>query len=148
MSRRGHRQESDINNLFIEVYRAFPTAVMGRGDIDATNNIILPSSALGKLSIMKDFGNNKSPVLFLILNIQLGIYTHCGIIEFTAEEGTCYIPYNMFDRLSLEEGQQVNIRAIKLDPGTFIKLRPLKTEFINNQNPKTILEYNLRNNFM
>ena len=61
MSIRGHRQVPDINNLFIEVYRAFPAAVMGRGDIDATNNIILPSSALGKLSIMKDFGNNKSP---------------------------------------------------------------------------------------
>ena len=51
----------------------------------------------------------------------------------------------MFDRLSLEEGQQVNIRKIKLDPGTFIKLRPHKTEFINNPKPKIILEYNLRN---
>ena len=147
MSRRVHRQVPDISNLFIEVYRAFPAAAMGRADIDATNSIILPNSALGKLSLLKDFGNDKNPLLFRILNIQLGIYTHCGIIEFTAEEGTCYIPYNMFDRLSLEEGQKVNIRATKLEKGTFIKLRPHKTEFINNPNPKVILEYNLRNYF-
>ena len=62
---------------------------------------------------MKDFEKSKDPALFRILNIQLGIHTHCGVAEFTAEEGTCYLPYNMFDRLSLEEGQQVNVRAIK-----------------------------------
>jgi ubiquitin fusion degradation protein 1 len=147
MARRPYRQVPDMNNLFIEVYRAFPAAVMGRSDIDPTNSIILPPSALGKLSIMKNFGNSKDPVLFRILNIQLGIYTHCGVTEFTAEEGTCYLPYNMFDRLSLEEGQQVNVRATKLKAGTFIKIQPHKTEFINNPNPKTVLEYNLRNYF-
>ena len=96
---------------------------------------------------MKDFEKSKDPALFRILNIQLGIHTHCGVAEFTAEEGTCYLPYNMFDRLSLEEGQQVNVRAIKLKAGTFIKIQPHKTEFINNPNPKIALEYNLRNYF-
>ena len=96
---------------------------------------------------MKNFGDTKNPVLFRILNIQLGMYTHCGVFEFTAEEGNCYLPANMFDRLCLEEGQQVNLRALALKPGTFIKIQPHKTEFINNPNPKTILEYNLRNYF-
>ena len=139
------RQPVDVNNLFIEVYRAYPASIMGRDEIDPTNSIILPASALKKLSLMKNFGDTKNPVLFRILNIQLGIYTHCGVFEFTAEEGTCYIPSNMFDRLCLEEGQQVNLRALALPPGTFIKIQPHKTEFINNPNPKTILEYNLRN---
>ena len=147
MARRPYRQVPDMNNLFIEVYNAFPAAVMGRPEIDPTNSIILPPSALAKLSLMKDFGNSKDPVLFRILNIQLGIYTHCGVTEFTAQEGTCYLPYNMFDRLSLEEGQKVNVRVIPLKPGTFIKIQPHKTEFINNPNPKTVLEYNLRNYF-
>ena len=137
----------DVNNIFIEVYRAYPASIMGRSDIDITNSIILPPSALQKLSVMKNFGDSKNPILFRILNIQLGMYTHCGVVEFTAEEGTCYIPSNMFDRLCLEEGQQVNLRALALKAGTFIKLQPHKTEFINNPNPKTILEYNLRNYF-
>jgi ubiquitin fusion degradation protein 1 len=136
-----------IDNIFIEIYKAFPCSVMGREDIDLSNSIILPQTALQKLSSMKNFGDSKNPILFRILNIELNIFTHCGVAEFTAEEGTCYIPYNMFEKLCLIEGQTVNIRNIELNPGTFIKLKPHLTEFINNPNPKTILEYNLRNYF-
>ena len=136
-----------IDNIFIEIYKAFPCSVMGRDDIDLTNSIILPQTALQKLSSMRNFGDSKNPILFRILNIELNIFTHCGVAEFTAEEGTCYIPYNMFEKLCLIEGQTVNIRNIELKPGTFIKLKPHLTEFINNPNPKTILEYNLRNYF-
>jgi ubiquitin fusion degradation protein 1 len=136
-----------IDNIFIEIYKAFPCSVMGREDIDLSNSIILPQTALQKLSSMKNFGDSKNPILFRILNIELNIFTHCGVAEFTAEEGTCYIPYNMFEKLCLIEGQIVNIRNIELKAGTFIKLKPHLTEFINNPNPKTILEYNLRNYF-
>ena len=151
------RRKVDVNNLFIEVYQALSASMVGRDDIDCTNSIILPSSALAKLSYMKDFGannnvknrqnNDQKAALFRILNIQLNTYTHCGVAEFTAEEGTCYIPSDMFDRLCLEPGQKVNIRSIKLPEGTYIKIQPHKTEFINNPNPKAILEYNLRNYF-
>ena len=141
------RRNIQIDTIFIEVYKAFPASIMGRDDIDLSNSIILPQSALGKLSVMRNFGDTKNPILFRILNIELNIYTHCGVVEFTAEEGTCYIPSNMFERLCLMEGQQINVRNVILQPGTFIKLQPHKTEFINNPNPKTILEYNLRNYF-
>ena len=137
----------DVENLFIEVYRAYPASIMGRDEIELSNSVILPPSALQKLSIMKNFNDTKNPILFRILNIQLNIYTHCGVFDFTAEEGTCFLPYNMFDKLCLEEGQKVNLRSVVLQPGTFIKLQPHKTDFIKNPNPKTILEYNLRNYF-
>ncbi len=136
-----------INTIFIEVYKAFPASIMGREDIDLSNSIILPPSALQQLSLMKSFGDPKNPILFRIMNIQLNCYTHCGVVEFTAENGTCYLPTNMFDRLCLEEGQQVNLRSINLKPGTFIKLQPHKTEFIKNRAPLTILDFNLRNYF-
>ena len=142
-----NRRNIQINNIFIEVYRAFPASLMLRDDIELSNSIILPQSALNKLSVMKNFGDTKNPVLFRILNIELNISTHCGVAEFTAEEGTCYIPSNMFERLCLMEGQNINVRNVELKPGTFIKLQPHLTEFINNPNPKTILEYNLRNYF-
>ena len=141
------RRQVDIRNLFIEVYKAFPASIMCREDIELSNSIILPPEALATLSLMRNFGDSKNPILFRILNIELNIYTHCGVAEFTADKGTCYIPSNMFDRLCLQEGQQVNVRALPLKSGTFIKLQPHTTEFINNKNPKTILEYNLRNYF-
>ena len=133
--------------IFIEVYKAFPASIMGREDIDLSNSIILPASALGVLSSMRNFKDSKNPILFRILNIELNMATHCGVAEFTAQEGTCYLPSNMFERLCLMEGQKVNIRNVDLKPGKFIKLQPHLTEFINNPNPKTILEYNLRNYF-
>ena len=137
----------DVNEIFIEVYKAFPASIMGREDIDLSNSIILPASALGVLSSMRNFKDSKNPLLFRILNIELNMATHCGVAEFTAQEGTCYLPSNMFERLCLMEGQQVNIRNVDLKEGKFIKLQPHLTEFINNPNPKTILEYNLRNYF-
>ena len=141
------RRQIDVNNIFIEVYRAFPANIMGRDEIDPTNSVILPPSALKRLSLMKNFGDTKNPILFRILNIQLSIYTHCGVFDFTAEEGTCYLPANMFDRLCLEEGSKVNLRALALNPGKFIKIQPQKTEFINIPEPKKVLEFNLRNYF-
>ena len=81
------------------------------------------------------------------MNIYLNISTHCGVVEFTAEEGICIIPSNMFEKLCLIEDQKVNIRNVELKPGTFIKIQPHLTEFINNPNPRTVLEYNLRNYF-
>ena len=143
---RGNRQV-DINNLFIEVYQAYPAVFKGRDDIELSNSILLPPKALAKLSLMKNFNDTKNPILFRILNIDLGMYTHCGVADFTAENGKCYLPSNMFDKLCLEEGQKVNVRCVPLKPGTFIKLQPHKTEFINNPKPKTILEFNLRNYF-
>ena len=137
----------NVYELFIEVYKAFPASIMGREDIDLSNSIILPASALGVLSSMRNFKDSKNPLLFRILNIELNMATHCGVAEFTAQEGTCYLPSNMFERLCLMEGQQVNIRNVDLKEGKFIKLQPHLTEFINNPNPKTILEYNLRNYF-
>ena len=141
------RRRININEIFIEVYKAFPAKMVFREDIELSNSIILAASALNVLSGMRNFSDSKNPILFRILNIELNISTHCGVAEFTAEEGTCYLPTNMFDKLCLMEGQQVNIRNADLKPGTFIKLQPHKTEFINNPNPKTILEYNLRNYF-
>ena len=115
------RRPVDIKAIFIEVYKAYPATMFGIDTIELSNSIILPPEALAKLSLMPNFGDSKNPVLFRIMNIDLNMYTHCGVKEFTAEKGTCYLPSNMFDRLCLEEGQKVNIRALPLKSGTFIK---------------------------
>lgn len=33
-----------------------------------------------------------------------GKKTHCGVLEFSAAEGTCYLPFWMMQNLLLEEG--------------------------------------------
>ena len=147
MIRTRPRNQVDVRNLFIEVYQAIPATFMGREDINQSNSIILPPSALQQLSHIKNFGSTNDPVLFKIMNINLVISTHCGVKDFTANEGYCYLPINMFDKLCLEQGEKVNIRALKLNPGTFIKLQPHKTAFTTVPNPKTILEYNLKDYF-
>ena len=141
------RSKIDLSNIFIEVYKAFPAEGIYKDKIELSNNIILPPSALGSLASMNIYNDSNSQMLFRILNIDSNLSTYCGVAEFTAEEGTCYIPSNMIERLCLMEGQNINVRNVELKPGTFIKLRPHKTEFIENSNTKTILEYNLREYF-
>lgn len=142
-----NRRRNPTLDIFIEVYKAFPANFYFREEIETTNSIILPPSALQKLTSMQKGFTRTSPVLFRILNIELNMFTHCGVYDFTADDDTCILPTNMFNRLCLEPGQMVNLRNITLDKGTLIKIQPHKTEFINNPNPKTILENNLRDYF-
>ncbi len=142
-----NRRRNPTLDIFIEVYKAYPANFFFRDEIETTNSIILPPSALQKLTSMQKGFTRTSPVLFRILNIQLNMFTHCGVHDFTADEDTCIIPTNMFNRLCLEIGQMVNLRNITLEKGKLIKIQPHKTEFINNPNPKTILENNLRDYF-
>ena len=121
-----------LDDIFIEVYKAFPSSNLGREDIEFSNNIILPPSALKKLSSMTNFDYSRNPIIFRILNIDLNIGTHCGVAEFTSEEGICYLPTNIFEKLCLMEGQKVNLRKLELKPGTFIKMQPHSTEFAKN----------------
>ena len=139
------RYNVDIQNLFIEVYRAFPASLFGIDDINFPNSVILPPSALEKISKLKDFDKSDDQICFRILNIELNIQTYCTVLEFTAEEGTCFIPNEMFERLNLEEGQNVNLRNVKLKPGTFVLLKPHKTKLINNPNYKSIIKSNFNN---
>jgi ubiquitin fusion degradation protein 1 len=62
--------------------------------------VILPPTALDKLSIcfvckwlMIARLNISYPMLFEARNKSAGTVTHCGVIEFVAEEGRCYLPH-------------------------------------------------------
>ena len=129
---------------FKEIYRAYPAIIMGIEDIECSNNIILPPSAL---SLLSSFLENKERLLFKILNIELNKETHCGVLEFTSQEGCCYIPSNMFDILSLEEGQKISLEIKDLNFCSYIKVKPCKIFSMNY--PKIdmdmILRYNLLN---
>lgn len=71
--------------------------------------------------------------------------TYCGVLEFSAEEGMCYLPFWMMNNLFLEEGSEVILRNVNLKKGRFVALQPHETAFINLANPKAILEQELTN---
>lgn len=81
----------------------------------------------------------------MLSNPQLGKKTYCGVLEFSAEEGLCYLPYWMMNNLFLEEGSEVILRNVTMQKGKFVVLQPHETAFINLANPKAILEQELTN---
>lgn len=85
------------------------------------------------------------PMLFMVSNPQMGKKTYCGVLEFSAEEGMCYLPYWMMNNLYLEEGSEIILRNVNLKKGKFVVLQPHETAFINLANPKAILEQELTN---
>ena len=48
--------------------------------------------------------------------------TYCGVLEFSAEEGMCYLPFWMMNNLFLEEGSEVILRNVNLKKGRFVAL--------------------------
>mgnify|MGYP000078779028 CR=1 FL=1 len=125
---------------FFEMYKAFPAGFFGRDDIEKGNMILLPPSAARHLTELHIEG----PMLFRITNNAIGLSTHCGMLEFTAEEGTVVLPFWLLQHLALREGDDVSIESAILPKGTYVKLQPHKTAFIDLPNPKAVLENALR----
>lgn len=71
--------------------------------------------------------------------------THVGVLEFTANEGRCYIPYWIMQNLLVPESGVVTIKNVTLPLATFIKFRPQSVDFLDISNPKAVLESTLRN---
>lgn len=70
---------------------------MAGRDIDEGDKVILPTRALEELARMQvDY-----PMLFEISCGATGLKTHCGVLEFSAEEGFCYMPYWIMQNLGV-----------------------------------------------
>lgn len=64
--------------------------------------------------------------------------THCGVLEFIAEEGRVYMPFWMMTNLGLKEADTVHIENVPLPTCTFAKFQPQSTDFLNISNPKAV----------
>ena len=85
------------------------------------------------------------PMLFRLKADDNGQSTHCGVLEFTAEEGTCYIPFWMMQNLLIQEGDVITVSNVSLPKAKMIKLKPQHVDFLEISNPKAVLEFALRN---
>lgn len=126
---------------FEECFSCFSMAVSGRDKtLEEGDKILLPPSALHTLAGM----NVEYPMLFKLTNIALQKSTHCGVLEFSAEEGRCYIPFWMMQNLMLNEGALITVTNVTLPKAKFVKFRAQSCDFLEISNPRAVLEKTLR----
>lgn len=111
-------------------------------DINYGGKILLPPSCLDWLTRL----HIQYPMLFKLTNPRPDSQraSHCGVLEFLAEEGRCYLPLWLMKHLLLEEGQVVQIEYVSLPIATYAKFKPQSVEFLDITNPRVVLEMKLR----
>ncbi|XP_015771991.1 PREDICTED: ubiquitin fusion degradation protein 1 homolog isoform X1 [Acropora digitifera] len=111
-----------------------------REDVERGGKIIMPPSALDQLTRL----HIVYPMLFKLTNSRLGRNTHCGVLEFVADEGKIYLPYWMMRNLLLEEGGLLQVQSASLPVASYAKFQPQSVDFLDITNPKAVLENALR----
>ncbi|XP_010521864.1 PREDICTED: ubiquitin fusion degradation protein 1 homolog isoform X2 [Tarenaya hassleriana] len=125
---------------FEQCYRCYPVSFIEKAHLEKGDKIIMPPSALDRLASL----HIEYPMLFELSNISAEKVTHCGVLEFIADEGLVYLPYWMMQNMLLQEGDLVQVKSASLVKGTYIKLQPHTQDFLDITNPKAILETALR----
>ncbi|KAL4188777.1 hypothetical protein AMTRI_Chr08g203760 [Amborella trichopoda] len=126
---------------FEQTYRCYPASFIDKPQLESGDKIIMPPSALDRLaSLHIDY-----PMLFELRNPATERVSHCGVLEFIAEEGMIYVPYWMMENMLLQEGDAVKVKNATLPKGEYVKLQPHTMDFLDISNPKAILETTLRN---
>jgi len=126
---------------FEEQYHCYSVAYADKAHLEKGDKILLPPSAFDTLARLQvDY-----PMLFKLTSDTENRTTHCGVLEFTAEEGTCYIPFWMMQNLLLEEGAVITVTNVSLPKASFVKLQPQSVDFLEISNPRAVLEHALRN---
>ncbi|KAJ2867038.1 ubiquitin fusion degradation protein [Coemansia aciculifera] len=129
---------------FSRYYSAYPVAAYPGNKTDANygGKIFMPASALEELSRLEIV----YPMLFKLENDEATTSrrTHCGVLEFTAEEGRVYLPQWMMETLELAPGSPVKVLNVALLHGSLVKLQPQSTDFLDISDHRAVLENALR----
>lgn len=112
-----------------------------RPGLNYGSKIFLPPSALDKVTRL----HVQWPVLFELTNGSKDLHTHCGVLEFVAEEGRAYIPQWMMEVLQLDVGDMIQVRTTSLSLAKMVKLQPQSTKFLDISDPRAVLERAFRN---
>lgn len=127
-------------HTFEQTYICYPVSFIDKPHLESGDKIIMPPSALDRLATLHiDY-----PMLFELRNPSAERVSHCGVLEFIAEEGMVYMPYWMMENMLLQEGDKVKVKNVALPKGSYVKLQPHTKDFLDISNPKAILETALR----
>ena len=102
-------------------------------------SVVLPNEVVAKLVAKKV----EHPYYFRVTNTQKRIKLHCGVLEFSAPKGQCYLPFwvyinKMMKVLQLNEGDSALITAMKPQKGSYLQIQPHEKAFIELANPKAV----------
>ncbi|KAJ1719850.1 ubiquitin fusion degradation protein, partial [Coemansia erecta] len=132
---------------FRQLYSAYPIAAYmdNKADANYGGKIFMPPSALEDLS----HRDVVYPLLFKLQNDNQPAgsptkRTHCGVLEFTAEEGRVYLPQWMMETLGLSPGSVIEVINVALLRGAMVKLQPQSTDFLDISDHRAVLENALR----
>lgn len=130
-----------LPDKFEEQYHCYSAAMADKSHLEQGDKILLPPSAFDVLARLQvDY-----PMLFQLQNPNRGTLTHCGVLEFTAEEGSCVIPFWMMQNLLIEEGGVLTVTNVSLPKANFVKFQAQHVDFLEISNPRAVLEHALRN---
>lgn len=121
-------------------YRCYPVSFIEKSSAEQGDKVFLPPTALNRLAQL----HIEYPMLFRAENARGGRFTHCGVLEFIADEGSAYLPYWMMQNLGLQEGEVLTLTNASLPKGSYVKLQPHSKDFLDISNPKAVLETTLR----
>lgn len=133
----------DSPRTFKSTYKCYSVSMLfgnDRADVERGGKIIMPPSALDQLTRLSVV----YPMLFRLTNSEINKVTHCGVLEFVADEGKVYLPYWMMRNLLLNEGGLIQVENATLPVATFSKFQPQSVDFLDITNPKAVLENALR----
>mmetsp|Transcript_25577 Transcript_25577/g.46251 ORF Transcript_25577/g.46251 Transcript_25577/m.46251 type:complete len:442 (-) Transcript_25577:1443-2768(-) len=130
-----------LPDKFEEQYHCYSAAMADKAHLEQGDKILLPPSAFDILARLQvDY-----PMLFQLQSPDKGTLTHCGVLEFTAEEGSCVVPFWMMQNLLIEEGAVLTVSNISLPKANFVKFQAQHVDFLEISNPRAVLEHALRN---
>ncbi|KAK1367434.1 Ubiquitin fusion degradation 1 [Heracleum sosnowskyi] len=117
--------------------QSFPLSHMNKTHLENGNRIIMPASAIHSVMPRRKI---KCPMTFEITNLDSGKNSHCGVVEFSAEDGCVYIPDWMMHALVLKDGQFVQVEKTgNLAKATYMKIQPHSTDFVKNLSDRQVM---------
>ena len=120
---------------FEETYKIYSVAFFDKASLEKGDKVVLPASALVRLTKLRV----QYPMLFSISKAKAtNRKSHVGVIEFTAEEGRCYVPHWVMQNLDIPEGGIATLSSVRLKKATFVKFQPHTKNFIELSNPKAV----------
>lgn len=129
---------------FDEYYRCYPIVMHPgpeRPELNHGSKMFLPPSALDKLSKM----HVQFPIQMELNNGKKGLHSHCGVLEFVAEEGRAYIPQWIMNTLQLDVGDMIQVKYVQLPLAKWVRLQPQHVKFLDITDPRAVLERAFRN---
>ena len=105
--------------------------------LENSNKVLLPTSVLNNINRFSD--NISGNILFKITgNIELNCIV--SVEEFIEDISDIYLPYNIIEKLSLNEGDNVILNLIEVVKGSKMIIQPYKSEFLEIEDHKSFLE--------